>query len=160
MTAPRPTFRVMKNGYDRFAVDDAVERYAAQVDQLERRLAQYEKQLSETSARLAQLQAQYQNLENSVEAQRAAADSIARLSLREANEIIDTARRNADAIIHESLVTARLILTDLSRLYGDADIVKEATRAKLETLLRELDDFTLPKMPDMRWLEEAEKQMR
>ena len=101
MTAPRPTFRVMKNGYDRFAVDDAVERYAAQVDQLERRLAQYEKQLSETSARLVQLQAQYQNLENSVEAQRAAADSIARLSLREANEIIDTARRNADAIIHE-----------------------------------------------------------
>ncbi|MBR2767587.1 MAG: DivIVA domain-containing protein [Solobacterium sp.] len=160
MSSPRPTFRVMKNGYDRFAVDDAVDRYAAQVDQLERRLAQYEKQLSETNARLIQLQAQYQNLENSVEAQRAAADSIARLSLREANEIIDNARKNADAIIHESLVTARLILTDLSRLYGDADTVKTATRARLEGLIRELDEFDLPKMPDMRWLEEAEKTMR
>ena len=160
MSSPRPTFRVMKNGYDRFAVDDAVDRYAAQVDQLERRLTQYEKQLSETNARLIQLQAQYQNLENSVEAQRAAADSIARLSLREANEIIDNARKNADAIIHESLVTARLILTDLSRLYGDADTVKTATRARLEGLIRELDEFDLPKMPDMRWLEEAEKTMR
>ncbi|MBR2761146.1 MAG: DivIVA domain-containing protein [Solobacterium sp.] len=160
MSSPRPTFRVMKNGYDRFAVDDAVDRYAAQVDQLERRLAQYEKQLSETNARLIQLQAQYQNLENSVEAQRAAADSIARLSLREANEIIDNARKNADSIIHESLVTARLILTDLSRLYGDADTVKTATRARLEGLIRELDEFDLPKMPDMRWLEEAEKTMR
>ncbi|MBR2795371.1 MAG: DivIVA domain-containing protein, partial [Solobacterium sp.] len=140
--------------------DDAVDRYAAQVDQLERRLTQYEKQLSETNARLIQLQAQYQNLENSVEAQRAAADSIARLSLREANEIIDNARKNADAIIHESLVTARLILTDLSRLYGDADTVKTATRARLEGLIRELDEFDLPKMPDMRWLEEAEKTMR
>ena len=38
MTAPRPTFRVMKNGYDRFAVDDAIERYAAQVDQLQKQL--------------------------------------------------------------------------------------------------------------------------
>ena len=160
MSSPRPTFRVMKNGYDRFAVDDAVDRYAAQVDQLERRLTQYEKQLSETNARLIQLQAQYQNLENSVEAQRAAADSIARLSLREANEIIDNARKNADSIIHESLVTARLILTDLSRLYGDADTVKTATRARLEGLIRELDEFDLPKMPDMRWLEEAEKTMR
>ena len=95
-----------------------------------------------------------------MEAQRAAADSIARLSLREANEIIDNARKNADSIIHESLVTARLILTDLSRLYGDADTVKTATRARLEGLIRELDEFDLPKMPDMRWLEEAEKTMR
>ena len=160
MTAPRPTFRVMKNGYDRFAVDDAVERYAAQVDQLERTLAQYERQLSETTRQLAQLQKQYISLENSIDAQRAAADSIARLSLREANEIIETARRNADAIIHESLVTARLILSDLSRLYGDANMVKTETRQKLEGLIRELDEFQIPQIPDMRWLEEAEKTMR
>jgi cell division initiation protein len=150
----------MKNGYDRFAVDDAVERYAAEVDRLERRLAQYERQLSDTSERLAALQQQYHALENSVDAQRAAADSIARLSLREANEIIETARRNADAIVHESLVTARLILTDLSRLYGDASTVKSATREKLEGLIRELDEFQIPAMPDMRWLQEAEKEMR
>jgi cell division initiation protein len=150
----------MKNGYDRFAVDDAVERYAAQVDQLERKLAQYERQLSETTRQLAQLQKQYMALENSVDAQRAAADSIARLSLREAKEIIETARRNADAIIHESLVTARLILSDLSRLYGDANTVKTSTREKLEGLIRELDEFQLPQIPDMRWLEEAEKTMR
>jgi cell division initiation protein len=150
----------MKNGYDRFAVDDAVERYAAQVDQLERKLAQYERQLSETTRQLAQLQKQYMSLENSIDAQRAAADSIARLSLREANEIIETARRNADAIIHESLVTARLILSDLSRLYGDANTVKTSTREKLEGLIRELDEFQLPQIPDMRWLEEAEKTMR
>ena len=102
MTAPRPTFRVLKNGYDRFAVDDAVE----------------------------------------------------------ANEIISAAQKDADAIVHESLVTARLILTDLSRLYGDADMVKDSTKKKLEGLLTELDEFQLPKMPDLRWLNEAEKKMR
>ena len=28
MTAKKPTFRVMKNGYDRFAVDESIESYA------------------------------------------------------------------------------------------------------------------------------------
>ena len=159
MTSPRPTFRVMKNGYDRFAVDDAVDRYASRVDQLERKLTSYQQQLDETNARLMKLQADYQNLENSVDAQRQAAENIARLSLREANEIIETARQNADAIIRESLITARLILTDLSKLYGDANDVKASTLVKLDGLIRELEEFELPKMPDLRWLKEAEEKM-
>jgi len=159
MTSPRPTFRVMKNGYDRFAVDDAVDRYASRVDQLERKLTSYQQQLDETNARLMKLQADYQNLENSVDAQRQAAENIARLSLREANEIIETARQNADAIIRESLITARLILTDLSKLYGDANDVKASTLVKLDGLIKELEEFELPKMPDLRWLKEAEEKM-
>ena len=159
MTSPRPTFRVMKNGYDRFAVDDAVDRYASRVDQLERKLTSYQQQLDETNARLMKLQADYQNLENSVDAQRQAAENIARLSLREANEIIETARQNADAIIRESLITARLILTDLSKLYGDANDVKASTLVKLDGLIKELEEFELPKMPYLRWLKEAEDKM-
>ena len=159
MTSPRPTFRVMKNGYDRFAVDDAVDRYASRVDQLERKLTAYQQQLDETNARFTKLQTDYQNLENSVDAQRQAAENIARLSLREANEIIETARQNADAIIRESLITARLILTDLSKLYGDANEVKTSTLVKLDGLIKELEEFELPKMPDLRWLRDAEEKM-
>ena len=159
MTSPRPTFRVMKNGYDRFAVDDAVDRYASRVDQLERKLTAYQQQLDETNARFMKLQTDYQNLENSVDAQRQAAENIARLSLREANEIIETARQNADAIIRESLITARLILTDLSKLYGDANEVKTSTLVKLDGLIKELEEFELPKIPDLRWLKDAEEKM-
>ena len=159
MTSPRPTFRVMKNGYDRFAVDDAVERYASRVEQLEEKLTLYQQQLDEANARFTRLQAEYQNLESSLDAQKQAAENIARLSLREANEIIQTAQQNADAIIQESLITARLILTDLSKLYGDANTVKASTLEKLEGLIRELEEFNLPKMPDLRWLKEAEQNM-
>ncbi len=159
MTSPRPTFRVMKNGYDRFAVDDAVERYASRVEQLEEKLTLYQQQLDEANTKIARLQADYQNLESSLDAQKQAAENIARLSLREANEIIQTAQENADAIIQESLITARLILTDLSKLYGDANTVKAGTLEKLEGLIRELEEFNLPKMPDLRWLKEAEQKM-
>ncbi|MBQ1467147.1 MAG: DivIVA domain-containing protein [Solobacterium sp.] len=160
MTSSKPTFRVMKNGYDRFAVDDAIEKYAAQTEELERRVLLYQNQLAEAEKRLQELQVQYRSLESTSDAERQAAENIARLSLREANEIISTAQQNADLIVHQALVTAREILTELSRLYNDADSVKGITREKLLALIRELDEFQLPKMPDLSWLIEAEKRMR
>ena len=160
MTAPRPTFRVMKNGYDRFAVDDAVERYAAQVDALQKKLALYEEQMDATNSQLNDLKAKYQEVIASMDAKQQAADEIARLSLREANQIIDTAQKNADSIVREALSTARLILTDLSRLYSDAGSVKGSMQKQLEDLIQDLDKFQMPKMPDMRWLNEAEQKMR
>ncbi|MCH4020456.1 MAG: DivIVA domain-containing protein [Erysipelotrichaceae bacterium] len=160
MTAKRPTFRVMKNGYDRFAVDDAVEKYAAQVDELEKRIALYQQQAAEDAARLDDMQKKYNAVLQNMQAKQAAADDIARLSLREANEIISTAQNNADEIIREALGTARLILMDLSRLYNSAGDVKTDMKKELSDLQAELDKFQLPKMPDLRWLDEAEKKMR
>ena len=150
----------MKNGYDRFAVDDAVERYAAQVDALQKKLALYEEQMDETNSQLNDLKAKYQEVIAGMDAKQQAADEIARLSLREANQIIDTAQKNADSIVREALSTARLILTDLSRLYSDAGSVKGSMQKQLEDLIQDLDKFQMPKMPDMRWLNEAEQKMR
>ena len=160
MTAKRPVFRVMKNGYDRFAVDDAIEKYAATVDELEKRITLYQRQAAEDETKIKELEKKYAELENSLEAKQAAADDIARLSLREANEIIGTAKKNADQIINEALGTARLILTDLSRLYNQAGVVKGDMYEQIDGLKNDLDAFQLPKMPDLRWLDEAEKKMR
>ena len=56
MTTRRPTFRIMKNGYDRFAVDDVMEQYAAQVAFLQRKLELYQEQMVETTEKLEALQ--------------------------------------------------------------------------------------------------------
>lgn len=160
MTAKRPIFRVMKNGYDRFAVDDAIEKYAATVDELQQRITLYQRQAAEDETKIKELEKKYAELESSLEAKQAAADDIARLSLREANEIIGTAKKNADQIINEALGTARLILTDLSRLYNQAGVVKGDMYEQIDGLRNDLDKFELPKMPDLRWLDEAEKKMR
>ena len=92
MTNSRPTFRITKNGYDRFAVDDAIERYAAEIAQLERKLQLYQDQLVETTRNLEELRRRYQELQKTDDARKETADNIARLSLREANEIINTAQ--------------------------------------------------------------------
>jgi DivIVA protein. len=160
MTAKRPTFRVMKNGYDRFAVDDAVERYAAQVDALQRKIELYQEQLVETTRELNTIKEQLAEMEKNEAVRKEASDRIARLSIREANEIIATAQANADEIIREALGTARLVLTDLTKLYKSAGSVKGQMNTQLEDLLKQLDSFKLPEMPDLRWLNEAENKLR
>lgn len=151
MTAKKPTFRVMKNGYDRFAVDEAIESYASQVDELEHRIAIYQQQMVENEQKFKQLQAVHTEMVQSLEARKSAAEDIARLSLREANDIITDAQANADEIIREAIGTAKVILMDLTRLYAQAGDVKGEMKDKLQHLQEELDAFQIPKMPDPKW---------
>ncbi len=160
MSNQKPTFRVMKNGYDRFAVDDAIDQYALQVEQLQKKLELYQQQLVETTRVLDDMKQRYQQILTTEQSRKEAAENIARLSLREANEIISTAQKNADEIVKEAISTARLILVDLSKLYSQAGDVKSDMRKQLEDMLTQLDDFRIPQMPDMRWLEEAESKLR
>lgn len=151
MTAKKPTFRVMKNGYDRFAVDEAIESYASQVDELEHRIAIYQQQMVENEQKFKQLQAVHTEMVQSLDARKSAAEDIARLSLREANDIITDAQANADEIIREAIGTAKVILMDLTRLYAQAGDVKGEMKDKLQHLQDELDAFQIPKMPDPKW---------
>lgn len=160
MTAVKPTFRVMKNGYDRFAVDDAIDRYTAMVDQLQRKVELYQQQLVETTRQLEEIRGKYEALQQSEASRKEAAENIARLSLREANEIIATAQKNADDIIRTAIGTSRLILMDLSKLYSQAGDVKTEMKGELNSLMKSLDDFRIPEMPDLKWLEDAEKKLR
>ncbi|MBD0857607.1 DivIVA domain-containing protein [Erysipelotrichaceae bacterium] len=160
MSTQKPTFRVMKNGYDRFAVDDAIDQYAQQIEQLQKKLSLYQQQLVETTRTLEDMKQRYQQILTTEQSRQEAADNIARLSLREANEIISTAQKNADEIIREAISTARLILIDLTKLYSQATDVKGDMKKQLEQLLQQLDDFRIPQMPDMRWLEDAESKLR
>ncbi len=160
MTAQKPTFRVMKNGYDRFAVDDAIDRYAAMVDQLQRKVELYQQQLVETTRQLEEIKGKYESLQAMDASRKEAAENIARLSLREANQIIATAQKNADEIIRTAISTSRLILMDLSKLYSQAGEVKTEMKGELTDLIKALDSFRIPEMPDLRWLEEAETKLR
>ena len=160
MTAQKPIFRVMKNGYDRFAVDDAIDRYAAMVDQLQRKVELYQQQLVETTRQLEEIKGKYESLQAMDASRKEAAENIARLSLREANQIIATAQKNADEIIRTAISTSRLILMDLSKLYSQAGEVKTEMKGELTDLIKALDSFRIPEMPDLKWLEEAENKLR
>ena len=160
MSTLRPTFRVLKNGYDRFAVDEAVENYTAEIENLQRKLALYQEQLVESTRQLEGIKEQYRELLRTEKSRKETADEISRLALREANDIVNTAHENADLIIKETLQSSRSILEDLSVLYHDAGMTKMDAQAKLEKLLVDLKNFNLPDMPDISWLKDVKDKMR
>ena len=147
-----PKFRVMKNGYDRFAVDDAVDRYVREIDSLKKQLDLTSRQIQSANEQLAVIRQRYQTLVSELTVKEKAADDIARLALKEANTIIETAQNNADAIVSEALTTARIILNDLSRIASEATEMKGYMQEQLSSLMGMLDQFEIPPVPKSEWL--------
>ncbi|SJZ94724.1 DivIVA domain-containing protein [Anaerorhabdus furcosa] len=156
MAKIKPEFRMMKNGYDRFAVDDAIEEYATEIETLESKLALYEKEIQDLSEQLNSVRNRYQVIVSELSIKEKAADDIARLALKEANIIIDSAQSNADSIVREALSTARIILSDLSRISIDASVMKDEMHEQLTQLIQAIDDFEIPKLPEVEWIKDFE----
>ena len=64
-----------------------------------------------------------------------------RMAMKEANMIVDTAHRNADAIVKESLMMARGILMEVARLGDEANDLKGSMRKELQKITQALDDL-------------------
>ena len=99
------------------------------------------------------IKTRYQSLVTELAVKEKAADDISRMALKEANSIIDTAQNNADSIVREALSTARLILVDVSRLTSEISGMKAEVKSQLTTLQKSLDEFTIPPLPALEWLE-------
>ena len=78
-----------------------------------------------------------------------AADDMARMAMKEANMIVDTAQQNADVIVREALMTARSILLDIAKLGTEASELKGNMYEQLQELSRALHEFEVPPIPDM-----------
>jgi cell division initiation protein len=143
----KPKFRPMKNGYDRFAVDDTVDRLTFENETMRQQLETYRSQINHAGEQLNQIKTRYQALISELTVREKAADDIARLALKEANTIIDTAQSNADTIVREALSTARLLLSEIARIGNDAKDVKEEMQLKLQALAKSLEEFEIPAIP-------------
>ena len=157
MSKAKPQFRIMKNGYDRFAVDDAIHDYHARLEMMEKQLELYQKQMNETREQLEAVRLRYKTLVSELAVKEKAADEIARLALKEANAIIDTAQNNANSIVQEALSTARLVLVELANLSRSATGMKEEMKQQLDALMKSIDEFEFPPIPPMDWLNEEER---
>ncbi|MEG0403566.1 DivIVA domain-containing protein [Anaerorhabdus sp.] len=152
MAKVKPEFRIMKNGYNRFAVDDAIDELVTEVETLESKQALYEKEIQDLVEQLSSIKNRYQVIVSELSVKEKAADDIARLALKEANIIIDSAQSNADSIVREALSTARIVLSDLSRISTDASVMKDEMHEQLASLIQAIDDFEIPKLPEVEWI--------
>lgn len=145
-------FDTMKNGYNRYQVDDYVQMLQLQLDALQKKLDK-EALVSERLQReKAELEKKYRDVSDNLHVKEQAASEMARMAMKEANVIVDTANQNAEAIVKEALLMARGILLDIARLGNEANDLKGSMREELQKISEALDNFETPVIPDMELL--------
>ena len=145
----RYSFDTMKNGYNRYQVEDYIQTQKLQMESLQKKLEKANLLKEELTREYQELETRYRDVSENLEVKEKAADEMTRMAMKEANMIVDTAHRNADAIVKESLMMARGILMEVARLGDEANDLKGSMRKELQKITQALDDFETPEIPDL-----------
>ncbi len=142
-------FDTMKNGYNRYQVEDYIQTQKLQMESLQKKLEKANLLKEELTREYQELEMRYRDVSENLEVKEKAADEMTRMAMKEANMIVDTAHRNADAIVKEALMMARGILMEVARLGDEANDLKGSMRKELQKITQALDDFEAPEIPDL-----------
>lgn len=145
----RYAFDTMKNGYNRYQVEDYIQTQKLQMESLQKKLEKANLLKEELTREYQELETRYRDVSENLEVKEKAADEMTRMAMKEANMIVDTAHRNADAIVKEALMMARGILMEVARLGDEANDLKGSMRKELQKITQALDDFETPEIPDL-----------
>ena len=145
----KKSFDTMKNGYNRYQVDDYISLLSNENEELKKKQTVLLKQVEEMEKELAEKQQEYNKVMENLAIREEAAGEMARIAMKEANMVVDTAQKNADAIVKESLIMARGILLDIARLGNEANELKGSMKDELRQLEAALDEFETPNIPNM-----------
>ena len=141
-------FDAMKNGYNRYQVDDAIAKLTEENNLLKSKLDAYISQAEADKKNYDQLLEKYNILSRDIEIKERAANDIATIAIKEANDIVQSANLNADAIVKEALLSAREILASVSKLGLEAMEIKANLNDQLNVLTNAIENFDIPPIPN------------
>lgn len=149
-------FDTMKNGYNRYQVDDEIASLKQTIDSLQRQLSAYRKQSEMEQEKLMELRTKYNNLVRDLDIREQAAKDMTNIALSEANDIVKTANDNAEMIVKEALMGAKDILINITKLGVEAQEVKANLNHQLKLLTAAINEFDVPPLPSPELLKEYE----
>ena len=149
-------FDTMKNGYNRYQVDDYIHSLAEEIESLRKKLECNNVMMERLSKEKDDLEKKYKEVSDNLYIKEQAAGEMARMAMKEANMIVDTANQNAETIIKEALMMARGILLDISRLGNEARDMKGNMQEELERIREAIENFETPAIPDLNLLKKEE----
>ncbi len=147
-------FETMRNGYNRYQVDDKVSQLEHEVETLTKKLELYSTRLEEVEKQCSQYKEKYLTLSGEIRIKEKAAEDIARIALKEANVIVQTASDNADVIVKEALASARAILVEVNKLGEETGEIKQRMICELDKLDQALKEFEVPSKVNLGLLDE------
>lgn len=150
-------FDAMKNGYNRYQVDDAIAKLEEENALLKSKLDAYKSQSEVDKVSFEQLQEKYNILSKDIEIKEKAAHEMAQIALKEANEIVRSANLNADAIVKEALLNAKEILFSISKLGLEAQEIKSNLNEQLKLLTNAIERFDVPPIPSANFMNQCDE---
>lgn len=147
----------MRNGYNRYQVDDAIHTLQEEEELLKRQLEAFRLQSEEDKKNYDALKKKYDSVVQDIAVKEQAAQDLARIALQEANDIVRCANENADAIIKEALLHAREILYNISKLGIEAKEIKDTMHVQMEQLSNAIDGFDVPPIPNASLLKKSDE---
>ena len=152
-------FDRMKDGYNRYQVDSAIEELNMRIDSLERVNEAYRLRCTQLEEQIRHLQSIYDPAFQNLRQKEDAASQMVAIAMKEANTIVATAKQNADVIISEALLDARELLADITHLAQETQDAKGTMQRQTQRIAHLLDEFetvAFPKveLPDNKGVEE------
>lgn len=150
-------FDRMKNGYNRYQVDSAIEELNMRVENLQRIKEAYQLRCVQLEEQLRSMEKVYDPAIRNLRQKEDAAGQMVAIAMKEANTIVATARQNADVIVREALLDARLLLADITRLAAQTKDAKGEMQRQTKRISRLLDSFEPIVVPSVELLEKEKK---
>lgn len=145
----KPTFDTMKNGYNRYQVDDYIQSMQLQLSSLQEKIEKAYQLRDSYEQEANDYKKLYDGICENLNVKEKAAFDMTRMAMKEANLIVETAHKNADVIVRESLMMAREVLSEIARVGKEANILKGNMKEDLAKISQALDEFETPQIPDM-----------
>ncbi|QIK69908.1 cell division protein DivIVA [Erysipelothrix sp. HDW6C] len=142
-------FRIMRQGYDRFEVDQVVNDLEHENKVMQKQMQIFKKQVETLQEQRDIIKKRYQQLVGEIAVRERAAEEMSRLALREANSIIDNARSNADMIVREAMSTSRQVLVEIARISNESNELRDELKFRIKDLEEAIDGLELPDAPNL-----------
>ena len=143
-------FSLRRNQYSRSDAD--TNRLEEENMLMREQLNRCQLQIQASNEQLALLRQRYQMLVNELSMKEKAAEEISRLALKEANHIVETAQGNADIIIREALVSAKMVFREIDKLTSQTKDMRSDIKTKLDSMGQMLDSFKIPEVDNIDYL--------
>lgn len=128
-------FRILKNGYDRFQVDQKLQKYEEEFVQLQTKVQMYEQQLDTIQQQFDESQQRVQVLQTDLANREKVFRDLNDQAFRQANAIVETANQEAQLMVSQAVSTAKLLLAQLAKLMNE-------TREVDANLQQQFDDLS------------------
>ncbi len=134
-------FNVVSNGYDISEVNRFIDVVINRLDKLNKENEHYIKEIADLKEQLEENKRVDEKLSKAIIAAQETSDRMKQLAKEEATLIIDDAKRNANAIVHEALVEASKTENEAALLRKNITVYKNRVKNILKSQLEIAEDL-------------------